>query len=167
MKNFLLLFFSIYQFTILANPNSEDKQVTNIKEKSHLQPISPADSVKVGVLSDSLAYKINEIESFEQELSMYLQTKMTPDNIYKCDGLIAKPKGYGIQVGSYVNPEFALNQCKELKDNFSKVFIEVETIGEEKVYRVMVGEYASQIPITIMGEISSKLIGSFSKKYIK
>ncbi len=168
MKIFIILFFFVYQFTILADPDQQNHNLTNhIKEKNHLEPISPADSIKIGVMPESMAYKISEIESFQEELSLHLQINMTPDNIYKCDGLVVKPKGFGIQVGSYVNPEFALNQCKELTDSFSKVFIEVEKIGEANVYRVMVGEYKSQIPITIMTDISSKVIGAFSKKYIK
>lgn len=161
----LIIILFLSAITIHSNPKLALKTIEKFNENEPLSPSLPTDSIKTGKIPENLVKTLKEIKEFQKTLSAYLLTQLNPNNIYKCDGLQVKPKGYGIQVGSYVNLDFALNQCNHFVQNYSKVFIEVEQVSGQMVYRVIIGEYKSQIPKMIMNDVSKKVKNAFAKKF--
>ncbi len=64
---------------------------------------------------------------------------------YRLEVKKASPAGKGVQIGSFSSNENVLKLVERLKDQYNEaVYIEVAETGEQKLYRVIIGNFSSE-----------------------
>ncbi len=89
----------------------------------------------------------------------YIKVAESSEKYYKIDVSIEKPKGKGVQIGSYKDDENVFKIAEQLKIEYkADVYIQIAVINKTNVYRVILG---SSIDETYL----KKLKETISKKY--
>lgn len=84
---------------------------------------------------------------------------------YKLTSTQISPEGYGVQIASYQEAANLMKRCDEIKKQVGKdIIIQVSTANGSKVYRVMLGTFATREQAASYNQtIQSKFKGSFVK----
>ena len=68
------------------------------------------------------------------------KTDVSQSSYYKVNAENVKPKGKGVQVGSFKNDENVFNQVDHLKKKYNEeIFVEVSEVKKQKIYRIIIG----------------------------
>lgn len=90
---------------------------------------------------------IASTDDFNDKIPLLKEDK-NPAEYYKLDVDQVSLSGKGIQVGSYKHDENIFRLASELKKKFKEeIFIEIANVKKQKVYRIIVGNYNSDIPL--------------------
>ena len=80
-----------------------------------------------------------------------------PKVYYRVKVDAVSPKGRGVQIGSYSNDDNVFKLAERLKEKYSEeIFIEVATLKERKVYRIILGRYTDQAQLDALKKKLSK-----------
>lgn len=90
---------------------------------------------------------VKPTENITEEKPVPLK-EIQPGPAYSPEGMVTEPKGYGVQVGAFSNPDNLKEFCDKLKrDRNEPVFIQAvhqEDSYHPVIYRVIVGDYPDQ-----------------------
>ena len=85
-------------------------------------------------------------------------TKETKNIYYKINSELVKPKGKGVQIGSYTDDENMIKLIAELKIKYNEnVYVEIAEVKQRKVYRIIVGNYNSDAQLKALKKKLSKV----------
>lgn len=121
-------------------------------------------------LSKSIAKELGFVDKglAKVRIEVIANTKDIPDNkpqqeksketsYYKVSSQKVNPKGKGVQIGSYVGDENLIDLSSKLKSKFKEeIFIEIASVNEKKVYRIIVGQYQNENQLLKLKEKLSK-----------
>ncbi len=150
-------------------------KVTNIENKKYvvvrINDRGPFIDNRIIDLSKSAANDLGIVEKglAKVELELIASTDDMPDKklisvakepsekYYKIDVSIEKPKGSGIQIGSYRNDENIFKIAEQLKAEYkTEVYIQIAEINNTNVYRVILGRSTDEAYLKKLKEIISK-----------
>ena len=67
---------------------------------------------------------------------------------YKLNSELVKPKGKGVQIGSYTDDENVIKLIAELKKEFKQaVFVEIASVKKQKLYRIIIGNSTNEVEL--------------------
>lgn len=76
---------------------------------------------------------------------------------YKINSEVVKPKGKGVQIGSYSDDENVIKLVAELKSKFNEsIYVEIAKIKKQKTYRIILGNYNSDVTLNALKKKLSK-----------
>ncbi|MCG8410809.1 MAG: septal ring lytic transglycosylase RlpA family protein [Bacteroidales bacterium] len=151
-------------------------KVTNLKNNKfivvRINDRGPFTDNRIIDLSKSSAQKLDFVKEgiAKVKVEVIANTSNLPDKkpikqiisgstYYKLDSKLEKPKGKGIQIGSYSDDESIIKQIANLKlDTKQNIYIEIAKVKDQKVYRVIVGNLVDLEELT-------KLKKSLKKKF--
>ena len=83
--------------------------------------------------------------------------KETENVYYKINSELVKPKGKGIQIGSYTDDENIIKLTAELISKYNEnVYVEIAEVKKQKVYRIILGNYNSDMQLNAFKKKLSK-----------
>lgn len=124
--------------------------------KERIIDLSGAAAKDLGILTSGIArVKLEVIEknsqipepvSEEKELvTAQALKKLSPGQVYNLHGAIIEPSDFVIQVNAYIEPENVIKEYNILQSrNFTEIYTEVVKLKQKKIYRVLLGGYASK-----------------------
>ena len=71
---------------------------------------------------------------------------------------MVKPKGKGVQIGSYTDDENMIKLIAELRSKYNEnIYVEIAEVKHQKVYRIIVGNYNSDTQLKALKKKLSKV----------
>ena len=122
--------------------------------------LSKSAAQDLGFIDKGLAkVKVELIASTDDLPDTKIKTnkKETKNVYYKINSELVKPKGKGVQIGSYTDDENVIKLIAELESKYNeKVYVEIAEVKKQKVYRIILGNYNSDMQLNAFKKKLSK-----------